>query len=265
MRGSCPSGGTDRDHAIRPQAAWTTGGGGDRSGTSTSTGRSSLRVRPRPSGRTRNTRWSAPVHLVMDVHKDGEAYRVTGTVRDAAAAGVRALPGTVRDPGRQPVRAPLRAGSRGRRRKGRSGKSTEDDLTTAFYKEESIDLGELMHEQFVLALPMKPLCAEACKGLCVHCGTNLNKGTCDCAPTVDRSTAGRAQESDQDREGELERHAESKTPALEDPHRQAPHPRRAEAGRPRPVSAVPGSEAAAHVVCSNCGYYNGRQVKAVEE
>ena len=58
----------------------------------------------------------------------------------------------------------------------------EDDVTTAFYKEDSIDLGELMHEQFVLALPMKPLCAETCRGLCVHCGTNLNKDTCACAP-----------------------------------------------------------------------------------
>ena len=59
----------------------------------------------------------------------------------------------------------------------------EDDLTTAFYKEDSIDLGELMHEQFVLALPMKPLCtAERARGCCVHCGTNFNKETCDCAP-----------------------------------------------------------------------------------
>ena len=37
-------------------------------------------------------------------------------------------------------------------------------MTTAFYKEDSIDLGELMHEQFVLALPMKPLCARDVQG-----------------------------------------------------------------------------------------------------
>ena len=59
----------------------------------------------------------------------------------------------------------------------------EDDLTTAYYKNETLDLGELMHEQFVLALPMKPLCSETCKGLCPGCGTNLNKGTCDCKPS----------------------------------------------------------------------------------
>jgi uncharacterized protein len=29
---------------------------------------------------------------------------------------------------------------------------------------------------------MKPLCSEACKGLCAQCGTNLNTGACACAP-----------------------------------------------------------------------------------
>jgi uncharacterized protein len=58
----------------------------------------------------------------------------------------------------------------------------EDDLATAFYREGMVDLIELLREQFVLALPMKPLCEEACKGLCPECGANLNKTQCDCAP-----------------------------------------------------------------------------------
>jgi len=58
----------------------------------------------------------------------------------------------------------------------------EDDLATAFYREGMVDLIDLMREQFVLALPMKPLCEEACKGLCAVCGTNLNKTQCGCAP-----------------------------------------------------------------------------------
>ena len=56
----------------------------------------------------------------------------------------------------------------------------EDDLSTAFYENDEIDLGQLMMEQFQLALPMKPLCRPDCKGLCPSCGTNLNTGTCDC-------------------------------------------------------------------------------------
>lgn len=56
----------------------------------------------------------------------------------------------------------------------------EDDLSDAFYRDEVLDLGQLMQEQFYLALPMKPLCREDCKGLCAHCGANLTIETCDC-------------------------------------------------------------------------------------
>jgi DUF177 domain-containing protein len=58
----------------------------------------------------------------------------------------------------------------------------EDDLATAYYREGMLDLIDLLREQFVLALPMKPLCEPACRGLCPLCGTNLNKTQCDCAP-----------------------------------------------------------------------------------
>ena len=56
----------------------------------------------------------------------------------------------------------------------------EDDLSTAFYEDDTIDLGQLMREQFYLALPMKPLCRDDCQGLCPVCGTNLNRGRCGC-------------------------------------------------------------------------------------
>jgi len=59
----------------------------------------------------------------------------------------------------------------------------EDDLETAFYRDEVIDLGQLMKEQFYLVLPMKPLCQEACRGLCPHCGANLNQSSCTCVTT----------------------------------------------------------------------------------
>lgn len=56
----------------------------------------------------------------------------------------------------------------------------EDDLTTAFYGDDVIDLAQLMGEQFHLVLPMKPLCRPECRGLCPQCGTNLNTGSCAC-------------------------------------------------------------------------------------
>ena len=102
----------------------------------------------------------------MDVEKDGgEAYRVTGRAHDAAGGRVRPLPRAVRDAGRR--RFELRYVPQAENRADEAEREVaEDDLTTAFYREGAIDLIELMHEQFVLALPMKPLCAQACKGLC---------------------------------------------------------------------------------------------------
>ena len=58
----------------------------------------------------------------------------------------------------------------------------EEDLETSYYRDDQIDLNELLREQFYLALPMKPLCQDGCRGLCPQCGTNLNQGACDCAP-----------------------------------------------------------------------------------
>lgn len=59
---------------------------------------------------------------------------------------------------------------------------TDEDLTTAHYRHQVIDLGDMLREQFYLALPMRPLCREECKGLCPQCGTNLNQSTCACQP-----------------------------------------------------------------------------------
>jgi uncharacterized protein len=56
----------------------------------------------------------------------------------------------------------------------------EEDINAAFYRDGVIDLGEMIHEQLYLGLPMKPLCREDCKGICPICGTNRNTTTCSC-------------------------------------------------------------------------------------
>ena len=56
----------------------------------------------------------------------------------------------------------------------------ESDLRTAFYRDDQIDLEQLMHEQFQLALPMKPLCRSDCRGICAVCGGNRNRTACEC-------------------------------------------------------------------------------------
>lgn len=43
-----------------------------------------------------------------------------------------------------------------------------------------LDLGPLLRELAVTAVPMQAVCLEACRGLCVECGQNLNEGDCAC-------------------------------------------------------------------------------------
>jgi len=119
-----------------------------------------------------------PVSLAFDIFKDNDQFRLTGHTKttlelpcsrclEPLTIGVD-LPFDLRY---QPHTANTGEGER---------EIEEDDLSTAFYENDEIDLQQLMREQFYLAVPMKPLCSESCRGLCPVCGTNLNRGTCDC-------------------------------------------------------------------------------------
>ncbi len=43
-----------------------------------------------------------------------------------------------------------------------------------------LDLTESVREGILLALPFYPICKEDCKGVCMHCGKNLNVEPCAC-------------------------------------------------------------------------------------
>jgi uncharacterized protein len=55
-----------------------------------------------------------------------------------------------------------------------------DDLDVEFYTKDELDLGVLIETEATLALPMKPLCREDCRGLCPVCGGNRNVAACGC-------------------------------------------------------------------------------------
>ena len=59
-----------------------------------------------------------------------------------------------------------------------------DDLYLVDVKTTTIDLNELMRQEILLHFPIIPLCSSKCKGLCVVCGKNLNKGKCQHMQTV---------------------------------------------------------------------------------
>jgi uncharacterized protein len=49
--------------------------------------------------------------------------------------------------------------------------------------EDFVDLTANMREDIILELPQRALCREDCRGLCPHCGKDLNKGACRCKPS----------------------------------------------------------------------------------
>jgi uncharacterized protein len=125
-------------------------------------------------------RVAGPVELAFEIRKDKDRFRLVGTVR-----GELELPcSRCLEPFRLPVDSafdlrylPAASPEAGER------EVAEEDLETSVYRDDQIDLMELLREQFYLALPMKPLCHDDCKGLCPRCGTNLNLETCGCAPS----------------------------------------------------------------------------------
>jgi uncharacterized protein len=119
-----------------------------------------------------------PVHLDLDIQKDKEKFRLVGTAQtELELPCSRCLEGF-----RLPVNAgfDLRFLPATEMADGDEREVQDEDLDTSYYRDDTIDLNELLREQFYLALPMKPLCRDDCKGLCPACGANHNVQSCDC-------------------------------------------------------------------------------------
>jgi uncharacterized protein len=126
-----------------------------------------------------------PVVFGADLRKDARKVRLVGRVGATLECGCsRCLePFEVKvDAAFDVMFLPAEANVAGTPSLGGKGNEEvgQEDLGVSFYKDETLDLGELMREQFYLSLPMKPLCREDCQGLCPVCGINRNRESCSC-------------------------------------------------------------------------------------
>ena len=62
--------------------------------------------------------------------------------------------------------------------------NTFDDDSGSYIVEHSIDTDALLNNEILIHFPMKTLCREDCKGICLKCGKDLNLGECGCDRTV---------------------------------------------------------------------------------
>lgn len=120
----------------------------------------------------------APVKVVVDAQKDAQKVRLRGRV----ATKLECTCSRCLDPFEIPIDAavdvlflPAPKSTQEEERE-----IADDDLGVSFYEDETINLVEVVREQCYLALPMKPLCREDCKGLCPICGVNRNREQCSC-------------------------------------------------------------------------------------
>ncbi|HXT70829.1 MAG TPA: DUF177 domain-containing protein [Vicinamibacterales bacterium] len=123
-------------------------------------------------------RVAAPVVLAAEVRKDAQKVRLVGRV----ATSLEMACGRCLEPFAIPVDAGFDLLFLPQTDDGPADEREvqDSDVGVTFYKDDVIDLGEVMREQFLLALPMKPLCRPDCKGLCPVCGINRNRETCEC-------------------------------------------------------------------------------------
>jgi DUF177 domain-containing protein len=57
---------------------------------------------------------------------------------------------------------------------------TAAEAEVSYYQGNGLLLEDVLQEQVLLALPLKAICRDDCRGLCPHCGKNLNVEQCAC-------------------------------------------------------------------------------------
>lgn len=130
-------------------------------------------------------RWLEPIRVQVKVHRLGEKVYIRGQVETAAelfcSRCLRELVQPVQSPlvllaipANQVVGHPLIAD--------RAEGTDADDSVGIAYAGDQVDLTPEIQSVLTLALPMKPLCQEACQGLCPQCGARLEDGPCGCEP-----------------------------------------------------------------------------------
>ena len=130
------------------------------------------------AGSAEDYRVTGPVRLEFDISRSEDRYRLAGRV----SAALELTCSRCAEPFSWPVEATFDLQYLPQADNVGEGELevAEEDLGVAFYEANTIDLGQLMREQFYLALPMKPLCGPECRGLCPQCGANRNRGEGGC-------------------------------------------------------------------------------------
>ena len=126
-----------------------------------------------------DTGFEGEIHTSVHLARLGDNVMVTGET----AAGLVLECARCLKPFRVPLRLDLKSlfspssgtGTAG----GKEAEVSEDEMEYHF-SGKTLDLGDLIREQILLAMPMVPVCRPDCKGLCGVCRKDLNLEECVC-------------------------------------------------------------------------------------
>lgn len=61
---------------------------------------------------------------------------------------------------------------------------SEAETEIGYYQGDGMELADSLREQVLLAVPIRFVCSDECKGICAVCGKNLNEGACGCVQKI---------------------------------------------------------------------------------
>ena len=127
---------------------------------------------------------SEPVHVTGRVQAAGEGrFYWHGALRTTVAAECRRC--------LAPVAVPIRAAI-GTLFSRDADVVADPDVYAVARDATALELGPVVREELILAVPQFVECREDCRGLCPQCGRDLNAGPCGCRPPTDERWAGLA-------------------------------------------------------------------------
>jgi uncharacterized protein len=118
-------------------------------------------------------RLAGPLELHLDVQRAMQDVVVLGRLEGEAEVACRRCLVDVRTPIDQEVTLLFREGVA-------PVDAEAEEIYPLPARAQELDLSGAVREHLLLAVPEYLACREACRGLCPHCGANLNETTCDC-------------------------------------------------------------------------------------
>jgi uncharacterized protein len=130
--------------------------------------------------------FDSPLRVQLTLEEMGDDVMATGRVQGRTSMACRRCVDPVVVEMDHPVRLWFRDGITEL-----EAEAEEDHVYALPPKARELDLSDAIREHVILGMPEYVMCKEDCRGLCPHCGTDLNRETCDCTvePVDDRWAA----------------------------------------------------------------------------